>query len=83
MADPTLDLLINKEQYDFLASESAGLNMLIATDNLKNFDTGFLRGCNALSMLIYNHQPHNINCATCIKAMMKPLAYQMNLYAQR
>lgn len=80
--DPTKNLLINKEQYDFLKEYKDALAMQAATGNLSNLDPIWIRGAAALYSMIYNQPRPNINCRACIDAFVKPLYYQIQKYEQ-
>lgn len=82
MSDPTLNLLINKEQYDFINQERPALDMFNATGNMKNFDNAYLKGLQNITALIYNVQKPNINCGRCIAAMLPPMIHQIHKYEE-
>ena len=80
--DNTKDLLIDKEQYNFLKEYKDVLAMQDATGNLSNLDPTWVRGASAIYSLIYNQPRPNINCGQCVASFVKPLYYQIQKYEQ-
>jgi hypothetical protein len=80
--DWTLDLLINKEQYDFINQERAALDLFHATGNLKNLDPAYLKYLANTSALIYNIKRPNVNCPQCVAQMLRPLIHQLHKYEE-
>ena len=83
MPDPTLNLLINEEQYNFLNTERATLDEFNAVGSLRNLDIAYLTGCANIHQMIYNGPRPTVNCRDCIMAMLRPLIYQINLYEHK
>jgi hypothetical protein len=80
--DPTMNLLIDKEQYDFLKEKKNELATQAATGNLSNLDPIWIKGASEIYSLIYGQPRPNINCRTCVEAFVKPLYYQIQKYEQ-
>jgi hypothetical protein len=82
MSDPTMQLLINKEQYDFLKEYKEQLAMQAATGMLSNLDPTWIKGAANIYSLIYNLPKPNTNCRSCIVQFVRPLYYQLQKYEQ-
>lgn len=82
MNDPTMNLLINKEQYDFINQERYALDMFNATGNMKNFDPAYTKGIANITALIYNVKRPNVNCPACVSQMLRPLIHQLHKYEE-
>lgn len=83
MSDPTMNCLINQEQYKFLNTERAALDMYNATNSCKNLDKNYVAGMANIFVLIYNQPRPNVNCNTCIAAMLKPLLHQIHQFEKK